>query len=565
MNKAEYRQWLFDLLMPLKDRYSGGRAHLVLGANTAGYGNYIAGMEGFSRVLWGLVPFWHGGGVDDDFAEIYRIGLISGTDPHSAEYWGDLGHRDQRMVEMAAISYGILLTPEYLWEPLDDRAKQNLVNWMSQVNMYDMPENNWQFFAVLVNLALKSVGAAYDEGRIQKSIDYYESFYLGNGWYADGKRPQKDYYVSFAIHFYCLLYSRFEADGDEATKERCEIYRQRAKEFAKDFVYWFDDKGRGLPFGRSLTYRFAQVAFFSAALLAGVDVLPLEVVKGIIERNLRYWIKQPIYDNAGVLTIGVAYPNSIMSENYNAPGSPYWALKSFAFLALEDSHPFWSCEAADMPKLSETHLIKEADMLMLRRENEVVALTSGQFSKVWHTHTFEKYAKFAYSTEFGFSVPRSYLNMAEAAPDSMLAFEVDGRIYVRGQCEEYEVSHDKIYSKWSPCKGIVVETTLIPTEVGYERRHVIESKIECKAYECGFSYPYKPYGEDKTITEISGAYAKASDSNGFGSIKADVGEGMVIVTAAGTNVLFPLACIPTVQVDIPRGRSAINSEIIAHM
>ncbi len=561
MNKSEYQQMLMKLLNPLKDKYSEECAHLRLGANTAGYGSYIAGMEGFSRVLWGLVPYWRGGGKDAEFAEIYRKGMAAGTNPDSAEYWGDLGHRDQRMVEMAAISYGILLTPEYLWEPLSDKEKQNLVNWLSEVNPYEMPENNWQFFAVLVNLALKSVGAEYDRERMQKSFDLYDSFYLGNGWYADGKRPQKDYYVSFAIHFYCVLYSKFAADI-EGEAARCKLYRDRAKEFAKDFIYWFDDEGRGLLFGRSLTYRFAQVAFFSACLLADVEVFTIEVVKGIIERNLVYWLNQPIYDNGGVLTIGVAYPNMIMSENYNAPGSSYWALKSFAFLALPDEHPFWSAEAAELPKLEGNYLIKEADMLMTRRTGEVTALTSGQFSKVWHAHTFEKYAKFAYSTKFGFSVPRSYLNIVEAAPDSMLAFEVDGRIYVRSTCEEYNVTADKVWSKWSPCKGITVETTLTPMDGGHRRQHIIKSDIDCKVYECGFAYPYAPYGSDKTtITEEEG-FAKAADSLGYGQIKADKGTGKVIVTAAGTSLVFPLACIPAVVVDITSGEHVINSEIM---
>lgn len=560
MNKSEYQQLLMKLLTPLKDKYSEGCAYLRLGANTAGYGSHIAGMEGFSRVLWGLVPYWCGGGTDEEFATIYKKGMAAGPDPDSSEYWGDLSNRDQRMVEMAAISYGILLTPEYLWDPLSENEKQKLVGWLSQVNLYEMPENNWQFFAVLVNLALKSVGAEYDRKRMQKSFDLYESFYLGNGWYADGKRPQKDYYVSFAIHFYCLLYSKFEADT-EGEEERCKLYRERAKEFAKDFIYWFDDEGRGLLFGRSLTYRFAQVAFFSACLLADVEVFPVPVVKGIIERNLTYWLSQPIYDNGGVLTIGVVYPNMIMSENYNAPGSPYWALKSFAFLALPDSHPFWSCEAAELPDIESTHLIKEADMLMIRRKGETVALTSGQFSKVWHTHTFEKYAKFAYSSKVGFSVPRSYLNITEAAPDSMLAFEVDDRIYVRGACEEYSVENDRVWSRWSPCKGIVVETTLVPINEGHKRRHIIKSDLNCRVYECGFSYPYEPYGNDKTIINEGAGFAKAESSEGYGQIKADVGEGKVIVVAAGTNIVFPLSCIPAVVVEISPGEHEINSAV----
>lgn len=41
-----------------------------------------------------------------------------------------------------------------------------------------------------------------------------------------------------------------------------------------------------------------------------------------------------------MLTIGYAYPNILMSENYNVPGSPYWCMKAFAFLMLPAGHPF---------------------------------------------------------------------------------------------------------------------------------------------------------------------------------------------------------------------------------
>lgn len=85
------------------------------------------------------------------------------------------------------------------------------------------------------------------------------------------------------------------------------------------------------------------------AALAGEEVLPWPVLKGILARHLAWWLNQPIYDNAGVLTIGYAYPNLQMSETYNAPGSPYWALKSFAFLALPDNHPFWAADCAPCP------------------------------------------------------------------------------------------------------------------------------------------------------------------------------------------------------------------------
>ncbi|ETT66675.1 hypothetical protein C172_06274 [Paenibacillus sp. FSL H8-457] len=39
----------------------------------------------------------------------------------------------------------------------------------------------------------------------------------------------------------------------------------------------------------------------------------------------------------------------MMAENYNAPGSPYWALKTFLVLALAQDSPFWTAVEEDLP------------------------------------------------------------------------------------------------------------------------------------------------------------------------------------------------------------------------
>ena len=135
--------------------------------------------------------------------------------------------------------------------------------------------------------------------------------YKRQGWYSDGPNGQKDYYISFAIHFYSLVYAMTMEDDDP---ERCAKYRSRAEIFAHDFIYWFADDGEALPYGRSLTYRFAQLAFWSACVVSGV--LPFEegIIKGIIERGLGKWLDNPdIFDNGGILTIGYKYPSLHMA------------------------------------------------------------------------------------------------------------------------------------------------------------------------------------------------------------------------------------------------------------
>ncbi len=560
-SKKEYEKLLLEMAEPLKSHYSEGKARLDLGVTAAGYGNKIAGMEGFSRVLWGMAPYWAGGGKDESLVSIYQEGIKNGTDPKHKEYWGHLHDKDQRMVEMAALSLGILLTPEKLWEPLPEQVKQNYAAWLNEINQYKLVENNWQFFNVITNLALKSVGMEYSKTCMQRAIDYYESFYIGNGWYGDGKRPQKDYYVPFAIHFYCLLYVKFMRKEDP---DRCKIYEGRAKEFAKTFLYWFDDEGKALPYGRSQTYRFAQVAFFSACAFAEVEVFPLSVIKGIIERHLDYWLRQPIFDNGHILTVGYTYPNLNMSETYNATGSPYWAWKTFLFLALPASHPFWQVEAAPFPNVQKTLAIPECNMLIQHRKGEVTALCAGQYPVVAHMHSAEKYAKFAYSSVFGFSVPRSYEKLAETAPDSMLAFCAHGMTYVRRKCEEFYIKESEVYARWIPVEGIEVETWLYPTEEGHRRKHKITSSFSCKAYDCGFSYPSRM---EETKKESKDGLAEVSDQNGFSKVvlKKGSGIGTIIGGVSNVNLIFPNAWIPALEYEITPGIIEVECDIFAKL
>lgn len=54
---------LEQLTEPLRPLYSSGSARLEIGITGASYPSATAGMEGFSRVLWGLIPLLAGGGT----------------------------------------------------------------------------------------------------------------------------------------------------------------------------------------------------------------------------------------------------------------------------------------------------------------------------------------------------------------------------------------------------------------------------------------------------------------------------------------------------------------------
>lgn len=231
---------------------------------------------------------------------------------------------------------------------------------------------------------------------------------------------------------------------EDDDKERSDIYKERATEFAKTFIYWFDEDGEALPYGRSLTYRFAQAAFWGACILAGIRPFSLGVMKGILIRNIENWLSKNIFDTSGILSVGYDYSNLLMAEHYNAHGSPYWGLKAYIFLMLPDDHEFWSCDIEEMPKLDELELIKEADMLVSRRNGKSVAYPAGTITDFACGQIVPKYLKFAYSAHFGFNVMRSNVSIDEAACDSMLTFVVDGAVLVRRHLKSYNVENDEL-------------------------------------------------------------------------------------------------------------------------
>lgn len=557
--KEDFQKFLFELLNPLKNLYTKNCAGIDIGDFGAKYDRTCIKFEAFCRPLWGLVPYWAGHGESSDFAKIYLKGLESGSNPANDEYWGDCSDYDQRFVEMAAIAFGILNAPDKIWNPLSDMAKQNLAAWLNEINHHTLPECNWIFFMVLVNLALDSVGMPCDLDNLERGLDKLDSYYVGDGWSIDGNNNHIDYYNPWAMQYYALLYSVFAAKKDP---ERAKRYRERASLFGKQFVKWFDANGAALPFGRSLTYRFAQCAFWSACIFAGIEPIPMEQMKGIICRNIEWWKSQKMLGRDGCLTVGYCYPNLIMSENYNGPGSPYWALKTFLLLALPDNHKFWKCNAADLQYKEEIIPLKHADMLMQRfQDGHVTGYAAGVNEPYGYGGFPEKYSKFAYSTRYGFSCARSHQVIHQAATDSMLSFIIDDNVFVRKKSKTYQLFENMMVSQWIPFPGISVTTEIIPTKKGHIRRHRIKSSYECKASDCGFSIP--TYRKDFTVSSQNNVcFAKTGQYFCKVTGKGNNAKGFLIEADPNTNLFFTNTVIPSIIYDIKCGETVIETEII---
>ncbi len=272
-----------------------------------------------------------------------------GTDPACPEYWGRCRDHDQMFVEMAAIAYGLLLAPDVLWEPLPEDARVRVASWLFQVNEHTFPAGNWLWFRVLVNLALRELGCAHDGGAIQADLDTLDSYYEGNGWYkmvhGASRLLQRHDLPVFLVAVYRVVRC-VRSCARESLLRACAPLRGGL------CASVFSARGEGVPYGRSMTYRFAQAGFWFMAAAVKIDLgaaFAPGALKGLIARNIQAWDERAICDTGGAFTIGYKYPNLHMAEGYNAAGSPMWCLMAFACLALPADDEFWACGASPMP------------------------------------------------------------------------------------------------------------------------------------------------------------------------------------------------------------------------
>ncbi|KAJ7623686.1 hypothetical protein FB45DRAFT_112997 [Roridomyces roridus] len=571
--KADLANFLTDLLDPLAAHTSPGGARIHLGHTATHYDEAAAQLEGFSRPIWGLASLLAGGG-EYSGTQRWVDGFTNGCDPAHEEFWGDMRHKDQRMVECSAIGFSIAVAREKLWDPLTPEAKANVERWLGGMNDKEMPNTNWLWFRVFANLGLAKAGSArFDPQRMKADLDHLDTFYIGDGWSRDGPEGvvQLDYYSSsFAIQFAQLAYSKIQTKEDPV---RCEEYRNRARQFALDFVHYFDAEGRAIPFGRSLTYRFAMSSFWGALAFADVDLpapLTWGVVKGIQLRNIRYWAKQAgAYYPDGTLTIGYCYPNHNMTENYNSPGSPYWCCKSFVSLSLPETHPFWASEEEPYPSslLNVTKALKHPLHIATNLAGHAYILSSGQQCSYPVKQGPAKYGKLAYSSAFGYSVPVGSGTLEELGGDSTLALSDDGGETWKCRRDTREARFEGpapgwLRSMWYPWKDVQVETWLVPptdaAPLWHLRVHRIRTGRQLTSAEGAWAIygqrkdgrALEPVEGEEFGTMADGGAARAASKAGVSGI-VDLGgqarKGTALRTDANTNLMVARAVLPTLM------------------
>lgn len=439
--------------------YASPRRGLIAlpGARPSSSGPRSDGLEGFARTfLLAALRVAGAGGQDPcGYLPRYAEGLAAGTQaptadreltPAAPDSWPRVDAVRQARVEAASLALGLRLTRPWLWDTLDDAVRARVADWLLPALGPSPVDNNWWLFGLTVGGFLCDAGVETARARraIDRALTRIEDWYRGDGWYSDGDNRAFDHYNAWALHLYPVLHAHLGADRALLT-----TYGDRLRAQLEDYTRLFDANGAPLPFGRSLTYRFAAAAAPWLGALTGHTPLAPGATRRLASGALRHFLDRGAVGADGLLPLGWYGPYAPMLQSYSGPGSPYWAAKGFLGLLLPAGHPVWTAPEAPLP--AET-----ADTVRpLGGTGLLVQSTASDGLVRLHNHGSNStlaapdpyYARFAYSTRTGPTAPTAD---AEAPPDNDFALLVDGRPTTRGPATPHTTGPDRACSAHTP-------------------------------------------------------------------------------------------------------------------
>jgi hypothetical protein len=199
----------------------------------------------------------------------------------------------------------------------------------------------------------------------------------------------------------------------------------------------------------------------------------------------------------------------------------------------------------------------------MHTKGNVVALSSGQqnYQMRWGA---EKYAKFVYSSRYGFSIENDERGYNLAAFDGMIGFSDDGRHYrVRESNETARIAGNALHGVWKPWADVTVETWLVPANPWHIRVHRITTPRPLHATEGGFAIARADMNADR----CEEAKAQASVRNVTDvSIIVDLNgqrDGRAQKAQPNTNLIFSKTIVPQLRGEIGVGTTVLVTAAMA--
>lgn len=271
--------------------------------------------------------------------------IVRGTDPESDGYWGNPDPNDQIGVSFAL---AIHACPEKFWNPLTNKQKQNLISFFQKQSVNQTYHNNHYFFHLFATSLIEKYGNGIESNREHhtKMMERLLGWYRGNGWFIDGNNRGFDYYNFWGFQLFNQMVYKYDPVWKEQFGEKIQ---ETTSAFLDVAQYLYARTGGQIPWGRSLSYRFASNSAIAWAMINDNKAMSPGVARRILSGNMKYFWDNGCLGENGLLNIGYWEKNQSVAENYIVPGDPYFAMHGLACLLLPENHPFWTTKEEPIP------------------------------------------------------------------------------------------------------------------------------------------------------------------------------------------------------------------------
>ncbi|MFI0788177.1 DUF2264 domain-containing protein [Streptomyces lydicus] len=455
--RAHWEATADGLLCATRPYFSPRHGLLTLpGPRPSSSGPRSDGLEGFARTFLLAALRVAGGGGDDPHGHLarYAEGLAAGTrrptadrelTPADPDSWPRIDAVRQARVEAASLALGLRLTRRGLWDTLDEAVRGRIADWLLPALGPSPVDNNWWLFGLTVGGFLRDAGieTARAQAAVDRALTRIEEWYRGAGWYSDGDNRAFDHYNAWALHFYPVLHAHLSADHALAA-----TYGHRLHAQLEDCTRLFGSDGAPLPFGRSLTYRFAATAAPWLGALTGHTPLAPGATRRLASGALRHFLDRGAVTGDGLLPLGWYGPHPPMLQSYSGPGSPYWAAKGFLGLLLPAGHPAWTDPEEPLPaeRADTVRPLGPTGLLLQSTASDGLVRVHNHGSNSPLAASDPSYDRFAYSTRTGPTTATA----GAALPDNHFALLLDGRPTTRGPATPHSTGPDRASSTHTP-------------------------------------------------------------------------------------------------------------------
>ena len=353
-DRAFWVEKMLAIAAPVVTNLEAGTLRANLPRRAEAMTDPYAELEAFGRLMVGFAPWLD---LPDDETPEGRLraawrprlfkAIRNAVDPKSPDFMVFASPNGrQPLVDAAFFAQGLLRARQGVWGRLDAETQRLVTDALVSSRATEPWPNNWLLFAGEIEAFLLEATGSCEMARLRQGVDKFaQEWYVGEGYYSDGKTLAFDSYNAFVIHpMFLEIAETMAKHRIEKGKEYVALARRRLRRYADIQERLISPEGTYPMLGRSICYRFGAFHGLALAATRGSEWHPASdgAIRAAMTAVLRRQTHPRNFRPDGWLEIGFNGVQPELAERYIDYGSPYLCMAFFLPLTLSPDAPFWT-------------------------------------------------------------------------------------------------------------------------------------------------------------------------------------------------------------------------------